>query len=121
MGRHLEIGHMGEEFALKEIKRMGYRVLERNYRSKLGEIDLIAMDGDELVFIEVKTRRFSMDYAKEAIDRKKMQRLCRLALSYMKKKRWENMKARFDVVAVCMKDEKPYQIELIRDAFWCET
>ncbi|RLB11545.1 MAG: YraN family protein [Deltaproteobacteria bacterium] len=120
MGRHIETGRIGEEIACREIKRMGYRILERNYRSKLGEIDLIALDGDVLVFIEIKTRTSSLEYAKEAIDRRKMKRLSMLALSYIKKKGYEHMRARFDVVAVSMKDGK-YQVELIRNAFWCKT
>jgi len=121
MSRHMEMGRIGEELACREIEKMGYRILERNYRSKLGEIDLIAMDGNVLVFIEVKTRSSSIDYAKEAIDAKKMKRLSMLALSYIKKKRYENMRARFDIVAICIKEGKPQQIELIRDAFWCKT
>lgn len=120
MGSHIKVGRIGEELACEEIKKRGYRILERNYRSKLGEIDLIAMDNDVLVFIEIKTRTSSIDYAKEAVNKRKMQRLSRLALSYMKKKRYDNVRARFDVVAICMQDGRP-QIDLIRDAFWCET
>ena len=121
MNSHIELGRVGEKFACKEIEKLGYRILERNYRSKLGEIDIIAMDGDVLVFIEIKTRSSSIDYAKEAVDSKKIKKLQILALSYIKKKRYENMRARFDIVAVCVKDGKPYQIELIQDAFWCNT
>ena len=53
----LELGRFGEELALKKIKRLGYKKIIRNYRCPLGEVDLIARDGDTLVFIEIKTRR----------------------------------------------------------------
>jgi len=120
MANHIEIGRKGEELAYREIEKLGYRVIERNYRSPLGEIDLIAMDGEVLVFIEIKTRKSSIDYAKEAIDRKKIKRLSRLASYYIKTKRCNNIRARFDVVAISLKDKDP-QIELIRDAFCYET
>ena len=53
----LDLGKLGEELALKKVKRLGYKCIARNYRCALGEIDLIAKDGDCLVFIEIKTRR----------------------------------------------------------------
>ena len=95
---------------------MGYRILERNYKCKIGEIDVIAMDGDILVFIEVKTRRHSIAYAKESIDKKKMKKLVAVASFYMKQKGYQNKKARFDVIAIYLKD-KDIQFELIKNAF----
>ena len=115
-GNNIEFGRLGEEIACKEIKKKGYDIIERNYRSRLGEIDIIAKDGDVLVFIEIKTRRSSIDYAKEAVDRRKKKKLLKLALAYMKTKRYDNIKARFDVIAISIKDNKP-QIELIKNAF----
>ena len=116
---NIEIGRLGEEIACREIRKRGYRIIERNYKSRLGEIDLIAMDGDVLVFIEIKTRRSSIDYAKEAIDKRKRKRLSKLALAYIKAKRYDNIKVRFDVIAISIKNNKPY-IEVIKDAFWLE-
>jgi len=115
-GNNIEFGRLGEEIACKEIKKKGYDIIEQNYRSRLGEIDIIAKDGDVLVFIEIKTRRSSIDYAKEAVDRRKKKKLLKLALAYMKTKRYDNIKARFDVIAISIKDNKP-QIELIKNAF----
>ena len=66
------LGRSGEDLAVRHLTRLGYRVLERNYRCPLGEIDLIARDGDSLVFVEIKTRRgTSTADAKAAVDAKK--------------------------------------------------
>ena len=103
--------------ALKEIKRFGYKFITRNYRCPLGEIDLIAKDGEHLVFIEIKTRRGkSIDYAKEAIDQRKMRQISKVALTYMKENNCLDRKARFDVVAIKM-DQGKEEIEIIKDAF----
>jgi putative endonuclease len=53
-----EIGRKGEELALRHLKRLGYRIVEQNYRCPLGEVDIVAREGDTLVFVEVKTRRY---------------------------------------------------------------
>ncbi len=111
----IDLGLKGEEIALREIKKRGYKVLERNYKTSLGEVDIIAKDGDVLVFIEVKTRRKSIVAAKEAVDRRKKKKLYQLALAYMKKRGFIGNKARFDVVAISM--ENGIKVELIRNAF----
>jgi len=116
---HISIGKKGEEFACKIIEGMGYKVLERNYRCNIGEIDLIALDGDVLVFIEIKTRSRSIEYAKEAVNRKKMKKLSLLASYYIKKKRLQNPRVRFDVIAVHMSG-KHLEFEYIRNAFTCD-
>lgn len=113
----IELGRLGEKLALKEIKRFGYRFITSNYRCPLGEIDLIAKDGEYLVFIEIKTRRGkSIDYAKEAIDQRKMRQISKVALTYMKENNCLDRKARFDVVAIKM-DQGKEEIEIIKDAF----
>lgn len=111
------LGKTGEEIALRHLKGLGYRVLERNYRCPLGEIDLIAHDGDCLVFVEIKTRRGNtIAEAKGAVGPIKQKKLARLALYYLKKMNSINTKSRFDVVAVCINDNKQ-KIELIKNAF----
>lgn len=113
----LELGRFGEELALKKIKRLGYKKIIRNYRCPLGEVDLIARDGDTLVFIEIKTRRGkSIYYAKEAVDAKKKRQLSKVALAYMKSNNCCEAEARFDVVAVNV-DGRRTQVEVIQNAF----
>lgn len=113
----LELGELGEDLALKKIKGLGYKKIVRNYRCTLGEVDLIARDGDTLVFIEIKTRRGkSIAYAKEAVDAKKKRQLSKVALAYLKSNNCYGVKARFDVVAVSLAGDKP-QIEVIQNAF----
>ena len=113
----LDLGKLGEELALKKIKRLGYKYIASNYRCPLGEIDLIARDGDCLVFIEIKTRKGrSMAYAKEAVDQRKKRQISKVALSYMKANKCIDTKARFDVIAVNIKGNQK-DIEVIPNAF----
>lgn len=113
----LELGQFGEDLAYKKIKRLGYKKIIRNYKCPLGEVDLIAKDGDTLVFIETKTRKGrSIGYAKEAVNAKKRRQLSKIALFYMKSNNCYDTKARFDVIAVSLKGGKPL-IEVIKNAF----
>lgn len=113
----LDLGKWGEQLALKKIKSLGYKCVASNYRCPLGEIDLIARDGDTLVFIETKTRRGrSLRYAKEAINEKKRRQLSKVALFYMKANNCCDIKSRFDVVAINL-NENRREIEVIRNAF----
>ncbi len=113
----LELGHFGEEIAFKEVRRLGYKEIERNYRCPLGEVDLIAKDGDTLVFLEIKTRKGrSLGYAKEAVNERKKRQISKVALTYMKDKKCFGIKARFDVVAVSIGSGKP-KFEVIKNAF----
>lgn len=113
----LELGRLGEELAFKSIKRRGYKKIIRNYTCPLGEVDLIAMDGDTLVFLEIKTRKGkSVGFAKEAVNKRKQRQISKVALAYMKAKKCSDAKARFDVVAVCLGKGEP-EIELIQNAF----
>lgn len=113
----IELGAFGEELALKKIKRLGYRSILRNYRCPLGEVDLIARDGDTLVFIEIKTRKGKpVGYAKEAVNERKRRQLSKVALSYMKSQHCCDTKARFDVIAISLGQGEP-EIEVIKNAF----
>jgi putative endonuclease len=113
----LQLGELGEKLALKRIKRLGYKLVAKNYRCPLGEIDLIAKDGDCLVFIEIKTRRnSSTGNAKEALQQRKRRQISRVALYYMKANGCCDIEARFDVIAVNIRGGKE-EIELIQDAF----
>jgi len=113
----LDLGKAGEDFALKKIKKLGYRCIERNYRCTLGEIDLIAKHGECLVFIEIKTRRGrDTGYAKEAVTYRKKRQISKAALNYMKEKKCCDTKSRFDIIAVSINHGIP-EIEVIQDAF----
>jgi putative endonuclease len=110
------LGKTGEDRAARFLSQRGYRILDRNYRTKQGEIDLIALDRGELVFVEVKTRTSDAFGAPElAVNPRKQQRMVRAALSYLKYKKLHQMPCRFDVVAISSETEQ--EIELIPNAF----
>jgi putative endonuclease len=114
--RH-SLGKRGEELALSYLKKKGYKIIEQNYRSKLGEIDIIAWESGAFTFVEVKTRytnRFGGP--KGAITQQKKRKISMVALEYLKKTKQMGYKARFDVVAVHIGPDRPV-IELIKNAF----
>lgn len=95
------LGSAGEAMAAESLQRQGWQILERSYRHRLGEIDLIARDGDTLVFIEVKTRTgIAYGLPAEAVNRDKQRRITQTALAYLKQKGWLDRRCRFDVIAV---------------------
>ena len=95
------LGQRGEAVAEKFLRKLGYRILARNYRNKLGEIDLIAIDGHTVVFVEVKTRTdHRAGCPTEAVTADKQRQLTKVALSYLKRYRLLEHAARFDVVAI---------------------
>lgn len=113
----LELGKFGEELALRKIKRLGYKKIVRNFRCPLGEVDIIARDGDTLVFMEIKTRKGrSIGYAKEAVNARKKRQISKVALAYMKSIDCSDLRARFDVVAISLGRGKT-EIEVIKNAF----
>ncbi|HTR81592.1 MAG TPA: YraN family protein [Bacteroidota bacterium] len=97
------IGDRGEQFAVAYLERHGITVLERNYATRHGEIDIIGLDGDEVVFVEVKTRRTPMFGAPEdAVTPKKQERIRRTAERYVEKAYAGVASCRFDVVAIAI-------------------
>ncbi|KPK27130.1 MAG: hypothetical protein AMJ61_06590 [Desulfobacterales bacterium SG8_35_2] len=118
-----KLGAKGEEIAVRYLKRRGYRILERNYRIKLGEIDIIAEQGADLVFIEVKTRSDTLFGSPfDSVTVTKQRQLAKVALEYMSKQSCHNRPARFDVVGVYLNavNEVQFQdvkIELMQNAF----
>ena len=112
-----QLGDAGEDLAAAALKKQGYKILERNYVTHLGEIDLIARHREFVVFVEVKTRtshRFGGP--REAISATKQARLRKLADYYLKQKRLHSAPVRFDVVGVTLADGGP-QVEIIQEAF----
>jgi putative endonuclease len=116
---HIRIstGKRGEELAAAYLAKAGYRIIERNYRCFFGEIDIVAEEGETLVFVEVKSRR-SAAYGDPqlAVGREKQKKISRIAMNYLTERHWCHRPARFDVVAVKMLPGQ-VQIELIQDAF----
>jgi putative endonuclease len=112
-----ETGKKGEEIAVAYLKNKGYRIRERNYRCPFGEIDIIALDGEAVVFVEVKSRK-SDDFGdpEAAVDTRKQAKLSRAALNYINEHNLNDRNARFDVVAVSFFKEVD-RVRLIKDAF----
>ncbi|MGA9755965.1 MAG: YraN family protein [Desulfobaccales bacterium] len=112
-----QLGDAGEDLAAAALKKQGYKILERNYVTPLGEIDLIARQGHTVVVVEVKTRKSTrFGSPQEAVSVTKQQRLRRLADYYLKDKRLAGTTVRFDVVAVSLAEAEP-QVEIIQNAF----
>jgi len=115
-------GVLGEEAAVKALKKQKYKIIERNYRSKVGEIDIIAKDGEYTCFVEVRLRKTN-DFGSPAdtIDERKQQKIIKTAQLYAVKNDIYDTPMRFDVVLINAKvqngkliDEK---IEIIKNAF----
>lgn len=113
------LGQQGEAMAAKHLRRLRYKIVARGSRGALGEIDLVAIDGRTVVFVEVKTRR-SRDagHPADAVDYDKQRRLTRLAIGYLRRHNLLEYPARFDVIAITWPagHGKP-TIEHIRQAF----
>ena len=113
------LGQRGEAAAARYLKRRGYLIVGRGSHIRRGEIDLIAVDGRTLVFVEVKTRvSHDAGHPAEAVDREKQRRLTRLAMIYLKRHHLLDNAARFDVVAIIWpKGQRRPEIEHFRNAF----
>lgn len=115
---NLELGRRGEEATVKFLKENGYKILERNYKNKLGEIDIIAKENKILCFVEVKSRTdLRFGYPKEAVTYTKQRQLNKVALSYLKQYNLFDIPARFDVVSVIFNNQNKTEIEIIKNAF----
>lgn len=113
------LGNRGERAAARYLQRLGYKIIRRSQRTAAGEIDLIAVDGRTLVFVEVKTRTsHDAGHPAEAVDSRKQQRLTRLALHFLKMHDLLEHAARFDVVAITWPaDARRPTIEHYKNAF----
>jgi putative endonuclease len=110
------LGREGERLAAQFLEKQGLVIVERNFRTRCGEIDLIARDNKELVFIEVKTRS-GPDFGTglEAVDRRKCRQIVRVAQEYLLRHDAFNEPARFDVIAILLGDHA--HIDHIKNAF----
>jgi len=113
------LGEKGENAASRFLKRKGYRILETNFRTRGGEIDLVALDHGTLCFIEVKTRRSeSAGTPEEAVGQKKIRRIVSAATRYRARHNLSTTPVRFDVVALRTGDGDRFDAELTKGAFY---
>ena len=110
-------GEEGERIAAAYLKKNGYRIIEINFRCPIGEIDIVAKEKDDLVFVEVKTRKsIELGYPEQAVGIRKQKKMSQLALWYLQKRKIADTNARFDVVAVTLIPENN-EVKLIKNAF----
>lgn len=112
-----QFGKESESIAVLHLKKQGYKIIEQNYRTKLGEIDIIAKEKNTIVFVEVKSRK-SCSYGnpKYALTQKKKRKISMVALYFLKITNQSGSKARFDVVSISPGGKDP-EIEIIKNAF----
>ena len=116
-GKNLEFGKAAEKEAAEFLETKGYKILKANYKTKLGEIDIIAQDQDTICFVEVKARH-SLNFGEpaEAVVFKKQKQISKAAVYYLKLNNLLDKPARFDVLSILYKDNKR-ELSLIKNAF----
>jgi len=116
--RSHKLGKEGEAFAVEFLTARGYVILKANYRTKVGEVDLVARDGDAVCFIEVKTRQDDGWDAFEAVDKRKQYKIRRVAQQFLIEEfKTEDVPARFDVLGIRSMQDGTLEGELLKDAF----
>ncbi len=118
----VSIGNIGEEAAVITLKKQGYKIIERNYRTKMGEIDIIAKDGEYTVFVEVRLRKSNnFGTPADTIDERKQQKIIKTAQMYAVKNDIYDTPMRFDAVLINADIDGTKlvntKIEIIKDAF----
>lgn len=112
-----ELGKKGEIVAANHLHKNGYKIINKNYRCTLGEIDLIAERDNTIIFIEVKTRRsFNYGFPEESVTARKQDKIRKVASYFLKVHGIFDMDCRFDVVTVFV-SKNDYSIEVIKNAF----
>lgn len=116
--KRLDLGRSGEQIAVKYLRKKGFHILEQNFRTRAGEIDIIAKIGEIIVFTEVKTRKGKfLESPLAAVTPQKQYQISKVALEYLKNKDLFDMDGRFDVIAVEVRSILPPHIEHIENAF----
>jgi len=112
------VGSRGEELAAAFLERNGFALVERNFRCKGGEIDIIAKDGSTMVFIEVKSRKtLTYGVPQLAVTPFKQRQISKAALTWLARNHKHDSPARFDVIAILLENDYSHQIEHIKNAF----
>lgn len=115
---HCAVGKAGEDLACAELQRRGYVILDRRYRTRDGEIDIVARDGGVLVFVEVKTRRSSrFGLPRTAVTALKQHRVSRMAADYLARRHPRARACRFDVVEITLDRDGCPHVEVLTSAF----
>ena len=118
MDQRLQLGKLGEKQAARFLKRKGFRIVTRNYACPRGEIDIVALDGKVVVFVEVKTRS-NQEHADpiDAVDRHKQRQLTNTAKYFLKHTISEHSICRYDVITLISEDQGSFDIQHYEDAF----
>jgi putative endonuclease len=112
------LGRLGEEEAARFLEARGFRIIERGFRAMRGEIDIIAWDGETLVFVEVKTRTGpECGPPEEAVTPSKQRQIRRIAEAFLYDRGWGSPFCRFDVVAIDVEADESFTVRHIPDAF----
>lgn len=112
------LGERGEAAAERSLREAGFRIIERRCRFRIGEIDLVALDGETLVFVEVKARNGTgYGTPAAAVTPAKQRRIARVALVLLSRRSWQERACRFDVVEVFATGGQVRRVHHIRDAF----
>lgn len=112
------LGDRGEDVAAQTLQKLGYKVIERQLRGVYGELDLVALDGDTVVFVEVKTRTTTAaGDPTEAVTPAKQKKITQSALAYLKRRRWLERRCRFDVVSILWDSESSPEVKHYQAAF----
>ncbi len=119
MSNHKTLGAIGEQYACEYLQQQGYSIIKRNYRIKIGELDIIAQKEDTVVFVEVKTRySLSYGYGMESITLRKQRTIRKIAEFYYQMLKNPTLKARIDVIDIVMGNgQVPLKIKHIENAF----
>lgn len=123
MSKHFntKIGKLGEEIGVTYLNKIGYKIIETNYRCPLGEIDVITKYKGFIVFVEIKSRlQNAYGLPEEAVDWVKQRKIVKVAKWYLKQKRLSDARCRFDVLAVSIAQGKEAEFRLIENAFEVE-
>lgn len=110
-------GIIGEEIAIKYLRSQGYKILDRNYRTNIGEIDIVAVKKDLLIFIEVKARsNINYGYPYEAVNWQKQEKIIKTSYIYLKHKHLDKYQIRYDIIEIFLQNEP--KINHIENAFY---
>ena len=111
------LGDRAENLAARHLRNLGYKIIIRNYRSPVGEIDIICRDGDALVFVEVKSRTMDSPSPEDQVNHHKQHQITKAAKTYLTRYGFPQPPARFDVVAVVWPEGSAPEIRHIKHAF----
>jgi putative endonuclease len=114
-----QIGRTGEAIACRYLREKGWEIVETNWRTRMGELDVIARYGSQLVIVEVRTTRSTrFGYGLESINARKQQQVRKLGLHYVQAQGWHHLSIRFDVISILLTDgNRPARIDHVEGAF----